>query len=113
MFSNRLLVALAVSLALMLLSGCGPAAEPEVAVSTREVEKVVTEVVEVEREVERVVTQVVEKEVEVAVQTTAAPEPVAAGASDMASPSRPRAERMIIKNAETELLVSDTDVVRG
>jgi simple sugar transport system substrate-binding protein len=53
--------------------GCAPAT-PEVIVQTVEVEKVVTEVVEVEKEVEKIVTEVVEveveKEVEVPVEVT-------------------------------------------
>ena len=66
-------------IASMVLAACGAAPEPEVV----EVEKIVTEVVEVEKEVEKVVTQVVEveKEVEkvvtevVEVEVTAVPEP--------------------------------------
>ena len=45
----------------LLLAACGPTPEPQVV----EVEKVVTQVVEVEKEVEKVVTQVVEVEKEV------------------------------------------------
>jgi peptide/nickel transport system substrate-binding protein len=62
----------------LVLSGCGPTPEPQV------VEKVVTEVVEVEKEVTRMVegTPVVETVVEervVEVQVTATPEPVVEG----------------------------------
>ena len=70
---SRKLLSLVALLAVvaMIVAGCAPA-EPEVIVETVEVEKVVTEVVEVEKEVEKVVTEVVEveKEVEVPVEVT-------------------------------------------
>ena len=64
-----------------LLAACAPA-EPETIIQTvevekevvKEVEKIVTEVVEVEKEVEKIVTQVVEVEKEVIVEVTPAPE---------------------------------------
>ena len=69
----------------LLLAACGPTPEPEivevekivtqVVEVEKEVEKIVTEVVEVEveKEVEKIVTQVVEKEVEVVITATPAP----------------------------------------
>jgi multiple sugar transport system substrate-binding protein len=66
---------------LAMLAACAPA-EPEVVIQTvevekevvKEVEKIVTEVVEVEKEVEKIVTEVVEVEKEVIVEVTPAPE---------------------------------------
>jgi simple sugar transport system substrate-binding protein len=70
---SRKLLSLVALLAVvaMIVAACAPA-EPEVIVETVEVEKVVTEIVEVEKEVEKVVTEVVEveKEVEVPVEVT-------------------------------------------
>jgi hypothetical protein len=89
---------------LLALLACGATPEPLVVRQTAVVEEVV----------------MVEKEGEVAAMATAAPEPAAApeddsvldtsGGSGLAAPTIPRAERMIIKNAELELLVADTDV---
>ena len=100
MTRNRLLIVVAGLAILLLLAACGSAAEPETLV-----EQVVEEV-EVPRAAEG--ETVVEK---VMVEATAAPQPTPApGSPGLAAPYRAQAERMIIKNAEMDLLVSDTDV---
>jgi hypothetical protein len=100
-------VILNLSLATVLLAHCGGAPEPEQVVQ-RVVER---ENVVVTAEVEKEVTVVENVEVEAEVAPQEAPEASEqlAAASGPALAPRPRAERMIIKNAEMELLVSDTD----
>ena len=83
---KKLWTMVALLVVIALLAGCGATPEPEVVEVEKivtqvvevekEVEKVVTQVVEVEKEVEKVVTQVVEveKEVEKIVEVTAVPE---------------------------------------
>jgi len=77
MFSNKKLAILVVivMIAPMILSACGPTAEPQVVekIVTQEVEKEVVVTQEVEKEV--VVTQEVEKIVEKIVEVTPVPEP--------------------------------------
>ena len=103
MSRNHLLVALALVLALLLLAHCAALSAPEPA-ARPEGDKVVEQVV--------VETIVVEKEMaaEAPAQATPAPGEQLADASGLPSAAQPRTERMIIKNAEMELLVPDTDV---
>ena len=104
MLRHRLPVVLAVLLVLILLANCGGAPEPETIVDMVEVE---ADEVVVETLVEEVVV-----EVERPAQATAAPaaEAPPAGGNEIASLAVPRSQRMIIKDADLELLVSDTDV---
>ena len=106
MLRQRLPVVLIVLPLLALLAACGsmPQAEPDM-VGERAAPEVVT-----------VVEEVV-VEAEAAPAPTAAPPaepeagaPPAVGENVLVSLSQPRSQRMIIKNAEMELLVSDTDV---
>ena len=92
-------------LAAMLFSTCS-APTPEMVVHTVEVEREVEKTVEVLREV------AVEKVVEKPVQTddAAKSEPLPPIAGDIPSGAPPRANRLIIKDAELELTVEDTDV---
>lgn len=93
-----LFLALTQSLALMLLANCGATGEPQV----------LREAVQVERAAAPTEAPV---EVEAPAAPTAAPEVAAApGSSGLSAPVRPQADRMIIKNAELELLVANTDV---
>ena len=103
MLRHRLPVTLAALLVLALLANCGGAPEPEVVVDMVEVESYV--------EAQTVVEEVV-VEAEKSVQATAAPaaEAPPAGGNEIASLAVPRSRRMIIKDADLELLVSDTDV---
>ncbi len=76
-------------------------------------ERVVKETVVVEKEVEKVVTKVVEKEVVVERQVAATPMPATAGGPALPGDSNTlaamyRANRLIIKNANLQLLVVDT-----
>jgi hypothetical protein len=97
MTKNHLLIVVAVLAILMLSAACGAAPEPETVL-----EHVVKETVMVEAET------VVEK---VALAPTGAPQATPApGSPGLAAPYRAQVERMIIKNAELDLLVSDTDV---
>jgi hypothetical protein len=100
MLRHRLPVALTALLVLILLANCGSAPEPAAVVER-------ADAVEKEVVVEK---QAVEGEAEKHVQATAAPEPPPAGVSALASLSVPRSQRMIIKDADLELLVSDTDI---
>ena len=103
MLRSLLFLALAMSLALMLLANCGATPEPEYVIETVEVERPAV--------VEKVVVEAAEVEAEEMVAATPAPEAVAdSGSPGLAAPVRPQADRMIIKNAEMELLVADTDV---
>jgi hypothetical protein len=100
MTKNRWLVVFSVLSVLLLLAACGSAAEPETLVEQ------VVEPVEVEMPVG---SETIVEEVELA--PTAVPQPTPApGSPGLAAPYRAQAERMIIKNAEMDLLVSDTDV---
>jgi hypothetical protein len=108
MSRNHLLVAFALVLVLLLLAHCGAASEPGIVGRNVEVETVV-----VEKEPVTLVEPVeVEKEVAAAepTQATSAPGEQLADASGLPSPAQPRTGRMIIKDAEMELLVPDTDV---
>ena len=60
---KKLWAFVALLVVISMLAACGATPEPEVV----EVEKIVTQVVEVEKEVEKIVTEVVEKEVQVEV----------------------------------------------
>jgi hypothetical protein len=99
-----LFLALTLSLALMLLANCGATPEPDVFRQAVEVEGAAAPE-------EVTIVETVEVEAEAFAQATAAPQAVAdAGSSGLAAPVRPQADRMIIKNAEMELQVADTDV---
>jgi hypothetical protein len=95
---------LVLSLGLLLLTQCGAAAEPAVVGRTVEVQHVI-ETVQVERPATQPTRAITVAET---VQAPRADEQLAS-ASDLAPMSVARTQRMIIKNAELELLVSDTD----
>jgi hypothetical protein len=101
MTKNPLPIVVVVLAMLMLLAACGASSEPETVVEQVEVGAPGADsVVEAETVVE-----------EVELQPTAPPQPTPApGSPGLASPYRAQVERMIIKNAEMDLLVSDTDV---
>ncbi|MGD8397958.1 MAG: DUF4349 domain-containing protein [Anaerolineae bacterium] len=98
MRKKALILTLCAACLLATLVACGATAEP--AMLVEEGVRTVAEAVEVEREV-------------VAAEATMAPAPAAeapaAGSSGLAAPVAPRVDRMIIKDAELELLVADTD----
>jgi hypothetical protein len=96
MWKKLVLVVPFVLLIVALLIACGATPEPQVVVRERAVAETVV---------------VVEVEKEAAMMPTAAPEATAAaGSLGLASLPAARVERMIIKNAEMDLLVADTDV---
>ncbi len=99
MKSNRWLVVFTVLPVLLLLAACGASPEPETLVEH------VVQTVEVEMPVAETVVEKVMVEATGAPQATPAP-----GSPGLAAPYRAQVERMIIKNAELDLLVSDTDV---
>jgi Domain of unknown function (DUF4349) len=103
MSGNRLFLALALVLVLVLLGACGATGAP--AVGGRESAPMPTQAAAEQVAVEATMVVEVEKEVEAVVTV-----PAAEGSSGSIAPTIPRADRMIIKNAELELLVSDTDV---
>lgn len=102
MLRHRLPTILAALLVLVLSANCGaaPQAEPEVVVEEVRVGREVTLVEEVVVEAERA-------PVPTAVPAAEAPP---ADTNEIASLVVPRSQRMIIKDADMELLVSDTDV---
>ena len=97
MLRHRLPVTLTALLVLMLLANCGAASEPQ-----EVVERVDVEAAEAEKPAHATA----------APASTASPAPEAppAAENELASLVVPRSQRMIIKDAEMELLVSDTDV---
>jgi hypothetical protein len=104
MLRNVLFLVLTMSLALMLLANCGATPEPQYVIETVEVERAPSAE-------EVTVVETVQVEAEKMVAATAAPEAATnSGSPGLAAPVRPQADRMIIKNAEMELLVADTDV---
>jgi hypothetical protein len=100
MLKRYVFVVLALSLAVLLLAHCGGAPEPET----------ILEHVEVEREAAAPAPTKAPAAFPTWTVSPAPPEPQAANASGSAALTQPRAQRMIIKNAELELLVSHTDV---
>jgi hypothetical protein len=99
MWKKLVPLTVAVLLVLAILAACGATPEPQVIVETvRATVAVEGQAQEVVKEVTRTVEEVVEA------AATAAP-----GAPGLAAPAIPRVERMIIKNAELDLLVADTD----
>jgi Domain of unknown function (DUF4349) len=106
MLRKRLFLALALLLVLVFMAACGATGVP--AAGGRDYAAAPTAApafVEVEKEAVVEATQVVEVAVE-AMPTV----PAAAGDSGSSAQAIPRVQRMIIKNAELELLVKDTDV---
>jgi len=99
MSRNGLFLVVTLLATCLLLANCGPTPAPA---PTRYRAGSAVETVAVERAIE--VTQVVEA-LPAGVEATAAP-----GGPTLTTSNIPRAERMIIKNAEMELLVADTDV---
>jgi hypothetical protein len=101
MLQSRLFLALVLLLVLVLMVACGATQKPAVAVPGYSAAPtvVVQETVAVEREAV----------VEVAAENMATV-PAAEGSSGPIAATIPHAERLIIKNAELELLVRDTDV---
>jgi hypothetical protein len=97
MWKRLLFVSVVALSTLVILVSCGPTPEAQVVEERPQAEitaAVEREVVEVEKE---------------AASPAEAPEPPA-GNSGQAAPIRSQTERMIIKNAELDLVVSDTDV---
>ena len=104
MFRHRLPVILAAWLISMLLANCGAAPQEQEPVM------VVEEVEGGGREVTVVEEVVVEAERAPAPTSAPAAEDRSANTNEIASLQVPRSQRMIIKDADMELLVSDTDV---
>ena len=99
MLRHRLPVVLAAVLTLVLLSNCGAAPEPETIIERAQPEATMAV---------RTVVEEVAVEAEVVKEVPAEDRP--AGTNEIASLEVPRSQRMIIKDADMELLVSDTDV---
>ena len=83
----------------VLLSACA-VPTPQHIVATVEVERVVEKIVEVE----------VEKVVEKTIDILATPLPSVAGGNVLPAVPAPRANRLIVKNADLQLTVQSTDV---
>ncbi|MBN1580710.1 MAG: DUF4349 domain-containing protein [Anaerolineae bacterium] len=89
------------------------ACQPQTVIVEKEVERAVKETVVVQKEVEKIVTKVVEKEVVAELAVAATLMPATAGGpalpgGDDALAALYRANRLIIKNANLQLLVADT-----
>lgn len=107
MLRKRLFLALALLLVLVLMAACG--ATPAPAVGERNLAYAPTAAPAVAEVVKEEVVVEATTVVEVAAEVMATV-PAAAGDSGSGAQAIPRAQRMIIKNAELELLVKDTDV---
>jgi hypothetical protein len=108
--TKRLLLFVSVIVSIMVLVACGGAAERD---GGQGVAMPQATMAAMEPESEKVAVEAVEVEVaeEASEDMAAAPaDSSTSGSSGLAAPLVPQADRMIIKNADMSLLVSDTDV---